>query len=398
MHDPTIERKVSWLELFYDLVFVVAIAELAHTLVVHPDPKGILTFVFLFLPVWFSWTNGTYYHDLFETYDVSIRIFVLLQMLAVVGMAVFAHDALGHTAVGFALSYAFHHMLMTFLWWRAGHHDANQPGHTASYTLPYIIPYSISSILFVASVFVDAPMRFYLWGIGLALDFMSPILASLLMGRSYSFSQVTSAKMLERFGLFTIIVLGETIVGSARGIAAHEHLTWIPLVAGLLGILIAFSLWWIYFDTTGNRTVKPGIWFHNLWLYLHFFMYMGIAATGAGVLSVIEQAGHELSDDVRWLLGISIASSLIAMALLQIAFKTFPGVQASEHRKDMVLKLISGLVALLVAFFAKGIGTLTMLGILWLMLAIITVYIFNVWLRLRREGLIPARPSFEKHE
>jgi hypothetical protein len=127
-------------------------------------------------------------------------------------------------------------------------------------------------------------------------------------------------------------------------------------------------------------------------------MYMGIAATGAGVLSVIEQAGHELSDEVRWLLGISIASSLIAMALLQIAFKTFPGVQASEHRKDMVLKLISGLVALLVAFFAKGIGTLTMLGILWLMLAIITVYIFNVWLRLRREGLIPARPSFEKHE
>ena len=89
MHDPMVERKVSWLELFYDLVFVVAIAELAHSLAAHPELKGILTFVFLFLPVWFSWTNGTYYHDIFETYDISIRLFVLLQMLAVQNFGIF---------------------------------------------------------------------------------------------------------------------------------------------------------------------------------------------------------------------------------------------------------------------------------------------------------------------
>ena len=166
--------------------------------------------------MWFSWTNGTYYHDLFETFDLSIRFITLLQMLAVVGMAVFAHDALGHTAVGFALSYAFHHALMTYVWWRAGHHDERY-GHTAPYILPYTIPYTISVVLFVVSAFVPAPTRFYLWGVALLLDFMSPIVAAIIMGRLYSFAQSTSAKMLERFGLFTIIVLGETIVGTAQG-------------------------------------------------------------------------------------------------------------------------------------------------------------------------------------
>ncbi|MEZ4630824.1 MAG: low temperature requirement protein A [Deinococcales bacterium] len=397
MHDANLERKVSWLELFYDLVYVVAIAELSHSLALHPDAKGMLSFVFLFLPLWFAWTNGTYYHDLFETYDVSIRFFTLLQMLCVIGMAIFAHNALDKGSVGFALSYALHHLLMTYLWWRAGHHDERFPGHTASYTLPYIIPYSFSVLLFIISVFVPTPLRFYLWGLALTLDFIAPILASLLMGQSYSFSQVTSAKMLERFGLFTIIVLGESIVGVVRGIAAHHELSWFIFLAGILGVLISFSLWWIYFDTTANRQVKAGIWYHNLWLYLHMFMYMTMTASGAGILNVVEGAGHELSGNMRYLLGGAIGLSLISMGILQLSFKAFKGIELSEHRNDMLLKLSMGTLAIVLAYLLKAIGALGMLSLLWLLILVVVFYIFRVWLRIRREGLISARPEAAHH-
>ena len=172
--------------------------------------------------------------------------------------------------------------------------------------------------------------------------------------------------------------------------AAHEHIDWVVLVAGLFGVLIAFSIWWIYFDTTANREVKSGIWFHNIWLYLHFLMYIGIAGMGAGVLTVVEETGEHLSDEVRWLLAGTIGVTLLAMGLLQAAFKTYQGVKPQEHQKDMILKLSAGILAFVLAFVARDIGSLAMLGLLWLLIAGITLYIVRVWLRLRREGVIPV--------
>jgi low temperature requirement protein LtrA len=99
-------RTVSFLELFYDLVYVVLIAEVAHGLAGHVDAAGLGRFVFLFLIVWWAWLNGTIYHDLHGNDDLRTRVFTFQQMICVAAMAVFAHDALGATSVGFALAYA----------------------------------------------------------------------------------------------------------------------------------------------------------------------------------------------------------------------------------------------------------------------------------------------------
>jgi low temperature requirement protein LtrA len=91
---------VTFLELFFDLVFVVVIAQLAQQLAAHPSWSGVGWFVLLFYAVWSSWINGTLYYDLHGTNDVSVRMFTFLQMLAVAVMAVFVRDVPGDGAPG----------------------------------------------------------------------------------------------------------------------------------------------------------------------------------------------------------------------------------------------------------------------------------------------------------
>ncbi len=165
-----LERKATWLELFYDLVFVVVIAELAHTLSGNINPAGIATFSFLFIPVWWVWTGVTFYNERFESNDVSYRLFLFLQMVPVAAMAVFAHDALGEASQGFALAYACARAILTILWLRGGWYERSfRPVSNRS-----AIGSSISIAFFLTSVFVDPPLRFVLWGIGLLIDLLNP--------------------------------------------------------------------------------------------------------------------------------------------------------------------------------------------------------------------------------
>ena len=113
--DQEIHRSVSWLELFYDLVFVAVIAQLGHHLAGHMTWGGVAGYALLFVPVWWVWIASTYYNERFETYGLETRIFTFLQMLPVAAMAVFAHGALGETGDQFALAYAAARIVQTAL-------------------------------------------------------------------------------------------------------------------------------------------------------------------------------------------------------------------------------------------------------------------------------------------
>ncbi len=166
------ERRVTWLELFYDLVFVVVIAEVAHYLTEHVSIVGVLGYILLFLPVWWVWIGGTYYTERFETEDLSYRFFVFLQMLPTAALAVFAYNGLGETSEEFALSYVAARSVITFLWWRGGFYNPRARPVTNRFTAGFVA----SIMLFVVSVFVPIPWRFALWGAGLFLDLFTPSL------------------------------------------------------------------------------------------------------------------------------------------------------------------------------------------------------------------------------
>lgn len=295
-------RRIEFLELFFDLVFVVLVSQLAHRLADHPSWSGVGWFAFLFLAVWASWTNGTVYHDSHGTDDLSIRVFTFGLMLSVAFMAVFAGRVPGPGAVGFAMAYAANSALLTILWFRTGYHDRDH----RVFSYPYAAAYVAATALFCASVAVRPPMMYGLWAAALTLELAAAI-PSIRLWQLGGDHTIATPSLIERLGLFVIIVLGEVVAGAVNGMALHDTVTAEVAVVGLLGILVAVALWWLYFDGISHR--HPSTTRQFAWTYLHFPLILGIAAAGAGVLVLLQQVDH-LTASGRWLLVGSVALAL----------------------------------------------------------------------------------------
>src|SRR3954447_17796590 len=168
------ERRATWMELFFDLVFVVAIAQLAQQLVHRHDLAGFAIFAGLYLPVFIAWQGFTFYADRFDNDDVLFRLVLLSGMLAVAALAVqIPHVAAGRRGAGFVLAYVVLRSLVIALYLRARRHAP------AARELidRYVGGYSASVALWLVSLAVAAPARSVLWGAGLAVDLAMPRIA-----------------------------------------------------------------------------------------------------------------------------------------------------------------------------------------------------------------------------
>jgi len=361
-------RQVTFLELFYDLVYVALVAELSHSLSSHIGWDALGGFAFLFVIVWWAWLNGSLYHDIHGNNDIRTRVFTFLQMITVVAMAVFASDALGESSTGFALSYAAFQLILSWLWWRTGVYDAaHRP-----LARPYVVAYLLSMLLFIGSIFIVEPVRFYLWGVALLLSLMAPLFMRLRNNSPEIQAQIdlsinVSDSLVERFGLFTIIVLGEVIIGIVSGVNEHHDLTWRVGITAALGMLIAIGLWWIYFDLVSHHRPLRNIGIVFIWLYLHLFLTIGITAVGASVLNVVEHTGEHLPDEVRWLLSTSIALTLVTTALLTRTTQIIPDHQPVHNTGRRGLFISAILVFLLGLIPLEAIPLLSVIGLLLLM-------------------------------
>jgi low temperature requirement protein LtrA len=313
-------RRATWLELFYDLVFVVAVSQLAHELSANVTVQGFASFVFLFIPVWWSWIGTTFYANRFDSDDLVRRILMALQMLSVAALAVNVHHALSDSSVGFAIAYVISRLLLVLEYLWAGWHIPMARGLTYRYALGF----SIGASFWIISTFVPLPWRFGLWAIGLAIDFATPLTAQAAIKQLPPHPE----HLPERFGLFTIIVLGEAILAVVNGIS---DMKWgvASTASAIAGFVIAFSLWWIYFENVSGSSLETartsGRWqILHFWLYIHLPLVIGIAATGVGVEHVIK-AGQDvaLSTPERWLICGSVAicySSLAALHRMGVIF------------------------------------------------------------------------------
>jgi low temperature requirement protein LtrA len=270
-----------------------------------------------------------------------------LQMLTVAAMAVFAHNAMGDGSVGFALSYAAFHLILTWLWWRTGVYDLNHRPPSQ----PYSSTFLITSILFIVAIFISAPSRFVLWVLALLIDLtLLPLLwTNSNMARRETVNRLVliSPSAVERFGTFTIIVLGEVIVGVVSGVAEHPHLSWLAGGTAFFGMLIAIGLWWIYFDFVSGRPPIRRMPQTLAWIYLHLPVTMGTATVGASILNVVEHTGEHLPSEVRWLLVGAIATVLISIALI-VKSLNIPENQRSVYQMGARVGFTGGILAAII--------------------------------------------------
>jgi low temperature requirement protein LtrA len=310
------DRRATWLELFFDLVFVVAIAELGTRLSGDVTLGGFLEFVALFVPVWWAWAGFTFYANRFDTDDLLYRLLVLAAMFGVAAMATNVHDVFEGDSGGFALSYVFVRSLLLVLYARVIH---ARPIHFAESARPVAIlffsAFSISVVLWLTSLAVPEPTRYWLWAFALTLEITAPMVGWRLIPGA----PVDPRHLPERFGLMTIIVLGESVFAVVVGVARVSwELSSAAAAAG--GFLAAVSIWWIYFGFLDvPRVFGRGIARGLAFTYSHFFVWAGIATLGVGVnLAIFSAAGNERYEDTAWVFCAGAAVCMSGLAAVQL--------------------------------------------------------------------------------
>ncbi len=154
------ERHASWLELFFDLVFVLAVAQIAHVLNEHSDAGGALKFLALFAPVWWSRVGFTFYADRFETNEPIYRVVTFAAMLAVAALAVNLENAFSASGdAPFVFCYVLVRVVLIALYIRAAYHVPL----ARAFCLQYIYGFSFAAVLWLNSLLAAPPIRYWIW-------------------------------------------------------------------------------------------------------------------------------------------------------------------------------------------------------------------------------------------
>ena len=314
-------RQATWLELFFDLIFVVAVAQLAGQLSQDVSWAGAGRYLFVYLPVWMSWTMATFYSNRFDTDDLGQRLITFGQMLAVAGMAAAVAEA---TAVQFAASMAVFRLLVVASYVRV---RSSVPGgmELANRMIGLL---AISAGIWVGSIFIDGTARFVAWALAIGFE-LAAALAPSTRQRTAAVP-LSMSHIPERFGLFTIIVLGETVLAVVIGVT-EAHWVASAAVFAPIGLTISFSLWWIYFESvTGTVLRRLGGVRPVLWVFAHAPLVIAITALGVGIEhAVLEAWGDVLDTADAVLLAGSLAGALLAVAVLL----------AAEARRDLSVRV-----------------------------------------------------------
>lgn len=282
--EPTpVERHASWLELFFDLVFVIAVAQIALILSGHSDPGGLAKYLALFAPIWWSWVGFTFYADRFETEETTYRLLMFAGMLAVTGLSLTlggAFSSQGDTP--FIVCYVLVRLVLMVLYARAAYYIPL----ARSFCLPFVLGLTTSACLLLISLLFEAPVRYAIWAMAFAVELSIPFLNR----RATRSIPVDRSHIPERFGLFTIIVLGEAVIATANS-ASIVQWNFTTVTTACFGFAMAACIWWINFEFVEDSAVTSSALLPRfIYVYGHFFIVASIVAVSVGVEHAIKES------------------------------------------------------------------------------------------------------------
>jgi low temperature requirement protein LtrA len=358
-------RQSSWLELFFDLSFVVAVAQAAiqleHFLAEGHPGSGLVSYLLVFAAIWWAWVAFTWFANVFDIDDVPYRLLMMVMIAGSLGLAAGVPKmAQLDFRIG-VLSYVVMRLAYVALWVRVllARDLAWRP-----VAIKIIALTTINQVGWVFFLLVPVQWRLLVFLAWFAVDIATPILAGwdARMGGH-------QGHILERYGLFTIIVLGESVAAATVAVsqAIDAQLSALPLLtlAGG-GLLIVFSVWWIYFDFCTGQAPTKARRYQFAWGYGHYFLFAATAAIGAGLSLAVEWITHPshvaLPD---WAVALVIGAAVAAI-LLTIAFIE----SVAEHnleRSHLLVKFGGALFAVAAAFAAPQLtvpGSVLLMGLM----------------------------------
>jgi low temperature requirement protein LtrA len=354
VRDPDEQHRASTpLELFVDLCFVVAVAQSAaalhHELVIGEVSYGIVGFLMAFFGVWWAWMNFTWFASAHDADDVPYRLLTLLQIAGVLIYAAgVAHSVEEHVFGLSVIGYVIMRMALVTQWLRVAHRFPDLRRRC----LRYAVGISVLQLLWVLILVTPehyTPWLFLVLALG---ELAVPQWAEGASRGSRYWRLFHPEHIEERYGLFTIIVLGESVLSATVGIqevATRGVSVSLICVAGG-GLLIAFGAWWTYFDQPGHLTPDPS--FSMRWGYLHVVVFASLAALGSGLHVAAEAVSGEATVRTGALaVAVPVAGYLVGLVLLTLATRRLPG---SIH---VVPNLLGAAVVLVVGLLAPVVVT-----------------------------------------
>ena len=318
------DQRASTLELFYDLVFVFAITQVSHLLLEHLDWQGAAQSAFVLLVVWWSWNYTAWATNELNPASIAVRLLLIALMLLSLLMAIAIPDAFGERALLFAGSYVAiqigRHSFLTFA--------AAAPGTIERRRAARILVWFVAAgVLWIAGALAEGEARTILWLAALALDYGGPLVTFWLPGRpriDAAAWEIGTEHFAERFQLFIIIALGETIVITGATTAELE-LTTPTVVAFGFAFLSTAALWWLYFnfvagvaeqglEQAANRTLLA----RDAYTYLHVVLVAAILLAAVGDELVIAHPKDELPGEELLVLVGGPALYLLAHVALRL--------------------------------------------------------------------------------
>jgi len=299
--DSAVPQRATSLELFYDLVFVFAITQVSHLLLAHLTWEGAGQAALVLLVVWWSWNYTTWATNELDPDATLVRLLLIALMLASLLMAIAIPEAFGERGLLFAVAYVViqigRHTFLTFA--------AAAPGTVERARAASILVWFLAAgVLWIAGGIAEGPARTVLWLGALALDYAGPLVTFRVPGRprlAPEAWEIGTEHFSERFQLFIIIALGETIVITGATTSELE-LTSATVAAFAVAFLTTAALWWLYFNLVAaisERRLAQAearvLLARDAYTYLHVVLVAGILLNAVGDELVIAHPTEELS-------------------------------------------------------------------------------------------------------
>ena len=325
-HDVDDEGRVTWLELFFDLVYVAALIQLGDRLSGDVTWTGAAAFLGSFVILWWTWTGTTAFMNGFPVDDVVHRLLAFIQMFAVGNIAVLAATNPSDWEQWLAFSYVAARLPLLIMYWRVRRRVPDARA-TADHFLRY---FGFSAILWLVSAAMPGNARFILWATALVIEFVAPLIRLRRaeadddgQGRQ---QRVYAEHFQERYGLFTIIVLGETFVKTLTEVS-EIGITTRGQIFGTLAFLMLIALWWTYFDDVAEAHIRSESAVSRspatnrlVWVYTHLPLALGLTAFGVAAKKIISTADFSapFGADYTWLLTSALVIVLVSVAVLDL--------------------------------------------------------------------------------
>lgn len=360
--------RVTFVELFFDLVFVFAVTQLSHTLLAHYTVLGAVETLLLMMAVWWVWIYTSWVTNWLDPERIPVRLMLFAIMLAGLIMSSSLPKAFADLGLVFAIAYVAIQVGRTLfmIWGVSGHGPLTRNFQRILFWL------CGSGMLWIAGGLAEGEMRLLLWIAALAVEYAGPSLGFWTPGLGGSTTadwDVEGGHLSERCGLFVIIALGESILVTGATFSTLDWF-WPVILAFLSAFVSSLAMWWIYFNTGAERGTAsitasgdPGRLARLGYTYIHLFIVAGIIVTAVGdEFTLAHPDGH---GDLK------TAAAIVGGPLLYIiGTLLFRRVVTGHLPKIQLLAL----VALVVIFFAAGLLSPVMLSLVTTVVLVIVAF------------------------